>query len=83
MEPFRTAIVDIRGDDGVKINTKPPAEGKSYDFIKIGDYKIERKINEPTTLRISTGENDIECLESENKALICKKVEKRGLFESF
>lgn len=82
MEPFRTAIVDLRGDDGIKVKSKPPAEGKSYNFVKIGDFKIERKMDEPFTLRVSTGE-DIECLEAENNALICKKVEKRGLFDKF
>lgn len=84
MEPFKTFVFDVRTKEGVKLDVKPPHDEKDWDFIKIGDVKIERKANEPYTIRILS-ENQLECIRAENNGIVCKKPEKerKSLFEGF
>lgn len=83
MEQFKTFAFDIRTKEGVKLDIKPPHDEKDYNFIKIGDIKIERKINEPYTIKILS-ETELECFRAENNGIICKKPEdKKALFGKF
>ena len=86
MEPFKTFAFDVRTKEGVKLDVKPPHDEKDWDFIKIGDVKIERKANEPYTIRIIS-ESEMECHRAENNGIICRKPdkseEKKSLFEGF
>ena len=85
MEPFKTFAFDERTKEGIKLDIKPPHDEKDWDFIKIGDIKLERKVAEPFTIRISSSE-EMECVRAENNGIVCKKPEpeqKRGLLESF
>ena len=81
MEPFKTFAFDVRTKEGIKLDVKPPHDEKDWDFIKIDNIKIERKANEPYTIRVSS-ENELECIRAENSGLVCKKPEeKKPLFD--
>ena len=80
MEPFKTFAFDVRTKEGIKLDIKPPHDEKDWDFIKIEGIKIERKPNEPYTIRIIS-EHPMECHRAENNGIICKKTEDKALFE--
>lgn len=83
MEPFKTFAFDVRTKEGIKLDIKPPHDEKDYEFVKIGDVKIERKPNEPYTIRIIS-DSEMECTRAENSGIVCKKAEeKKGLFNKF
>ena len=79
METFKTYQFDVMCKDGCKIVSKSNINLKNYDFIKVNDVKIEKRIDEPQSMKV-VSDVEMDCIE-EGNGLICKKVEKRSLFE--
>lgn len=82
MEPFKTFAFNVRTKEGIKLDIQPPHGEKDFSFIKIDDVKIERKPNEPYSIKI-VSERELECNQVDDGIICTKPSEQKKLFNQF